>query len=461
MAQAGVSHDGATLFRQLGEFIQSEMERLGVPGVAVGVQYGGEEYLAGFGVTSITNPLPVDGDTIFQIGSTTKTFTATAVMRLVEEGKLDLDTPVRRYIPSLELESEETAARVTLRHLFNHTGGWLGDYFDDAGPGDDARAKIVERMVDLPQLTPLGEVWSYNNAAFYIAGRVLEIASGKTYEQAIQDLIFTPLGMDRSFLFPEDAMVYRFAVGHIVGSSETRVALPWGLTRATYPAGAIASTARDQLRYARFQMGDGTTPSGERLLQRATMDEMQAPTTPAGSNSGAVGITWMVNEIDGTKLVRHGGATNGQMSAFLFAPEHGFAITVLTNANRGVELHGTTVDWALKEYLGLVEPEPPLLERSAEQLAEYAGRYHAALSDLDLSVEDGMLVLQATPRGGFPKPDSKPGETPPPTRLSLHQDERVIGLDAPYKGARGEFLRDANGDIEWFRFGGRIAKRER
>jgi hypothetical protein len=191
------------------------------------------------------------------------------------------------------------------------------------------------------------------------------------------------------------------------------------------------------------------------------MDEMQAPTTPAGSNSGAVGITWMVNEIDGTKLVRHGGATNGQMSAFLFAPEKGFAITVLTNANRGVELHGTTVNWALEQYLGLVEPEPPLLERSAEQLAEYAGRYHAALSDLDLSVEDGMLVLQATPRGGFPLPDSKPGEAPPPTRLSLHQDERVIGLDGQYKGARGEFLRDPNGTIEWLRFGGRIAKRER
>ena len=111
MAQAGGSRDGATLFQQLGAFIQSEMERLGVPGVSVGVQYGGEEYLAGFGVTSITNPLPVDGDTIFQIGSTTKTFTATAAMRLVEDGKLDLDTPVRRYIPSLELADSEERRR--------------------------------------------------------------------------------------------------------------------------------------------------------------------------------------------------------------------------------------------------------------------------------------------------------------------------------------------------------------
>ncbi|HEX3723343.1 MAG TPA: serine hydrolase domain-containing protein, partial [Nitrolancea sp.] len=131
MTQSNSSNNGEELFQRLGDYVQGEMERLGVPGVSLGVQYDGEEYLAGFGVTSITNPLPVDGDTIFQIGSTTKTFTATAAMRLVEQGKLDLDVPVRRYIPSFELASEETAAHLTMRHLFNHTGGWLGDYFDD------------------------------------------------------------------------------------------------------------------------------------------------------------------------------------------------------------------------------------------------------------------------------------------------------------------------------------------
>jgi len=461
MTQSGSGSNGEELFRQLGAYVQGEMERLGVPGVGIGVQFGGQEYLAGFGVTSITNPLPVDGDTIFQIGSTTKTFTATAAMRLVEQGKLDLDAPVRRYIPSLELASEETAARLTLRHLFNHTGGWLGDYFDDTGPGDDARAKIVERMVDLPQLTPLGEVWSYNNSAFYIAGRVIEVVSGLTYEQAIHDLVFSPLGMDRSFLFPEDVMVYRFAVGHIVGDGETHVALPWGLTRATYPAGAIASTARDQLRYARFHMGDGASPSGERLLQRSTMDEMQSPTTPAGSNSGAVGITWMVNDIEGTRIVRHGGATNGQLSAFDMVPSRGFAITVLTNANRGGELHGNVVEWALNAYLGLVRPDPAPLEVTTAQLEAYVGRYHAALADVDLYLQDGELMLRSTPRCGFPLRDSKPGPASPPTRLSLREGELVIGLDSPFKGGRGEFLRGVDGSIEWLRFGGRIARRER
>ncbi len=435
------------------------MERLHVPGVAVGVQYEGREYVAGFGVTSVTNPLPVDGDTIFQIGSTTKTFTATAAMRLVEQGKLNLDTPVRAYIPSLELSSEDAASRVTTRHLFNHTGGWVGDYFDDCGPGDDARARIVERMVDLPQLTPLGEVWSYNNSGFYIAGRVIEVVSGMTYEQAIHQLIFEPLGMTRSFLFPEDAMVYRFAVGHIVVDGKPEVALPWGLTRATYPAGAIASSARDQLAYARFHMGDGTSPSGDRLLNRSSMDQMQSPATRAGSNSGYVGITWMVKDIDGVRTVRHGGATNGQLSAFEMVPSRGFAITVLTNANRGVELHGNAVNWALEHYLGLVDPEPAELPRTEEQLREYVGHYAAALNDIDLYLQDGSLMLQSTPKGGFPMPDSKPGPVPGPTRLSIREEEQVLGLDSPFKGSRGEFLRGDGGEIQWLRFGGRIARR--
>lgn len=435
------------------------MERLHVPGVAVGVQYDGREYVAGFGVTSVTNPLPVDGDTIFQIGSTTKTFAATAAMRLVEQGKLNLDAPVRTYIPSLELSSEDTAARVTMRHLFNHTGGWVGDYFDDCGPGDDARARIVERMVDLPQLTPLGEVWSYNNSGFYIAGRVIEIVSGMTYEQAIHQLIFEPLGMTRSFLFPEDAMVHRFAVGHIVVDGKPEVAHPWGLTRATYPAGAIASSARDQLAYARFQMGDGTSPKGDRLLKRSTMDEMQCPTIPAGSNSGHVGITWMVKDIDGVRTVRHGGATNGQLSAFEMVPSREFAITVLTNANRGVELHGNAVNWALEHYLGLVDPEPVELPRSEEQQREYVGHYAAALADIELYLQDGHLMLQSIPKGGFPLPDSKPGPVPGPVRLSIREEEQVLGLDSPFKGSRGEFLRGDRGEIQWLRFGGRIARR--
>ena len=189
-------------FADLDRRITEEMERLRIPGVAVGVHVDGQEYLAGYGVTSIDNPLPVTADTLFQIGSTTKTITATAAMRLVEAGKLQLDAPVRTYLPELRLSDESVAARVTMWHLFTHTGGWVGDYFNDFGGGDDALAGIVASLESLPQLMPLGETFSYSNSGFYIAGRVIEAITGRTFESAIAELVFDPLGMNMSFFFP-------------------------------------------------------------------------------------------------------------------------------------------------------------------------------------------------------------------------------------------------------------------
>src|SRR5947208_12672151 len=114
--------------------IAEEAASLGVPGAAIGIVHGDDEYTRSFGVTNVDHPLPVDETTAFMIGSITKTLTATAVMALVESVKTDLDVPVRQYIPDLELASEETAASVTLRHLLTHTAGWEGESVDDHGP---------------------------------------------------------------------------------------------------------------------------------------------------------------------------------------------------------------------------------------------------------------------------------------------------------------------------------------
>jgi CubicO group peptidase (beta-lactamase class C family) len=449
-------------FRSLCEQIVAAMERIQVPGVVVGVVDGDAEHVAGFGVTSVDHPLPVDGDTLFQIGSTTKTVTGTAAMRLVEQGRLDLDAPIRVYLPELRLADETTAAGVTLRHLFSHTAGWVGDYFDDPGNGDDALARIVERMVDLPQITPLGTVWSYNNAGFYLAGRVIEVATGKPYEAAVQELVLGPLGMTMSLFFAADAITHRVAVGHESpyedGAGPPKVLRPWALARAAHPAGGIASSARDQLRYARFHMGDGTSADGTRLLAPESIALMQAPFAPA-ANGEFSGITWFMRDAGGVRLVRHGGATNGQLSAFVMAPARRFAITVLTNANRGGELNRTVVDWALREYLGIEERPPTPLVLTAEQLAEYAGRYSAALDDITLSPADGALAMHFTPKGGFPAKDSPAPPAPPPMRLALCEGDRAVVLDGPMRDTLGEFLRDPDGTISWLRFGGRIHAR--
>lgn len=452
-------------FAELETFIDAEMERWHVPGVAVGILHNGQRYTAGFGVTNVVHPLAVDSDTLFQIGSTTKTITATVAMRLVEAGKLELDTPIRRYLPELRLSDESMAEQVTLRHCFTHTGGWLGDYFDDTGDGDDALARYVAQMADLPQLTPLGEIWSYNNAGFGLAGRVIEAVTGQPYEDVARQLVLEPLGMEMSFFSAADSITHRCAVGHQVLDAEdpekarAEVARPWALARNANCVGGLISTVKDQLRYARFHLGDGLAESGERLLTPQSMARMQSELAEAGSGTKAVGVSWLLNEIGGVKTVAHGGATKGQMSAFLFVPARNFAVTVLTNADRGRTLHGRVVKWALENIAGLTSPEPAHLTLSANALAEYAGHYSAALSDLDVAATDSGLILQVIPKGGFPKKDTPPGPTPPPAPAVFTAPDRLLITDGPSAGNRGEVLRGPAGEIVWLRLGGRVHKR--
>jgi CubicO group peptidase (beta-lactamase class C family) len=438
-------------FRQLSDFVVSEMRRLSVPGVAVGLFHDGREHLAGFGITSVENPLPVTADTLFQIGSTTKTLTGTIVMRLVEQGLIDLDAPVKSYLPELILQDKAAEATVTTRHLLTHMGGWLGDFFRETGSGDDALARYVAEMAGLPQVVPAGALWSYNNAGFGLAGRVIEVVTGQTYEAVAQAMVLDPLGMDNSFFFPADVISRRFAVGHRVDEKDgVVVERPWALARSAHAVGGLCSSARDQMRYARFHLGDGAAAGGERLLSAETMAAMQSPGCPA--NLGRqMGLSWILKELGGERLVMHGGATNGQLSAFVMVPARGFALTVLTNADEGSMLHDEVVKWALGHYLGLVEPEATHLTLDAAALDEYLGTYTARLGDLELYVADGQPMARQIPHGGFPDVDSPPSPAPPPSRIAFFAPDGVIALDPPLINMKAEFLRDDAGRIVWLR----------
>ncbi len=164
-------------------------------------------------VTSVEDPLPVDAGTLFQIGSTGKTYIATAILILVEQGRIDLHAPVRTYVPELRLKDEQVARDVTFLHLLNHTAGWDGDLFEETGEGDDALDRYVRRMATIEQVTPLGTRVSYNNASFGVAGLVLERVTGQPYEDVIRELLLEPLDMRRTFLFAKEVMTYRFSAG--------------------------------------------------------------------------------------------------------------------------------------------------------------------------------------------------------------------------------------------------------
>src|SRR4051794_2505005 len=187
---------------ELQQKVDELAQELEVPGVSVGVLVDGEEHYAYSGVTSIENPLPVDETTLFQFGSTGKTYTATAILRLVDQGLVDLSAPVRTYVPELRLKDESVAEKVTVLQLLNHTSGWEGDYEKNTGTGDDALARYVAGMGDIEQVTPLGAEVSYNNAALSLAGYVIEKVTGRTYEQAIGELLLDPIGMSHTYFFP-------------------------------------------------------------------------------------------------------------------------------------------------------------------------------------------------------------------------------------------------------------------
>src|SRR5258708_40300045 len=150
-----------------------------VPGGAVGLYRDGADDYVFFGMTSIDNPLEVNSRTLFQIGSTTKTYTGTVLSILADRGQVRLDAPVRQYLPELKLKDESVARAVTVLQLLNHTAGWMGDIFDDTGDGDDALARYVELLANVDQLQPPGGRASYNNAAVNLPGQVRESLTGQ------------------------------------------------------------------------------------------------------------------------------------------------------------------------------------------------------------------------------------------------------------------------------------------
>ena len=426
--------------------VRTEMTRTRTPGVAVGIWHRGRAYGQGFGVTNVGAPAPVDQNTLFQIGSTG--------MRLVERGDIDLEAPIRRYIRDFRLRDADVARRVTMRHLLTHTGGWAGDLFVDTGRGDDALARVVEAVRKAPQLTPLGEAWHYNNAGFYIAGRVVEIVTGLPYEKAIGELLLVPLGMTNSVHLPEELLPLRVAIGHIEKKGK-QMPQPWWGWRSTAPAGGLVSDVVDQLRWAQFHLGDGRAPNGVRLLKRSTLTDMQREHAKAGALADAVGWSWLLEDVGGKRLVSHGGTTIGQLSTFTMVPSEELAVTTLTNSTSGRSLNRAIVARVLETYAGVKRATPKLGARPRAELAPYEGRYVDGFEQIAITLDAAGGRLRGTLEALVE------GETDLPTvRIALVGPDRAVHDRDIYAGLRAEFLRNGSGRVAFLRLGGRLYRRK-
>ncbi|HVA59217.1 MAG TPA: serine hydrolase domain-containing protein [Mycobacteriales bacterium] len=441
---------GTDVAAQLRDLLDAGMAAHAVPGVAVGILNGDAQIVVTAGVTHVDAPVRVDDATLFQIGSTTKTLTATVVMRLVERGQLELDAPVHRYVPELDLADRDALERITMRDLLTHMGGHDGDLLDDFGSADDALSRACASMGVLPQLAPLRTVWNYSNAGFTIAGRAIETVTGAPFEQACQELVLDPLGMADSCFSAADAITRRTAVGHRVRDGTPLVTRPWELTRATAPAGGLASSLVDQLRYARFHLG-----TGPRLLSPDSLRLMQSPLVPAGGGRAtACGLSWLLQPTPG--LLAHGGETNGQMSSFALVPDRGFAIAVCTNGQLGALVHTPIVKWALRQLARMPASRPAAPPAPSIAPAQVGGAYRARLQTVHVQAGPaGSLLIDYQPTdvqlASFP--DAQPVE-PHPAELTGGDTLRIAG--GPLAGARGEFLRDPAGKVRWLRILGRL-----
>ena len=272
-----MSFTQADLETKLAELIEAHH----VPGAQLAVLDGDEVVEVAAGVLSLRTGCPVTTDALFLPGSIGKVYTATLVLMLADEGLIDLDEPIRTYLPDFEVRDHHARDSVTVRDLLTHTSGFDGDVFLDTGRGDDALARYITGIADLPQICEPGKIWSYSNSGFSVLGRLVEVVGDTIYETALRDRLLAPLGLQHSVVFPEDAIPHPLSVGHVPDPEDPDahvVSDPWGLFRSCGPMGAsLVASAGDVIRFALLHLDGGVTSDGTRLVSAENVAAAQVP----------------------------------------------------------------------------------------------------------------------------------------------------------------------------------------
>lgn len=339
--------------RAVDTLILSLMAENHVPGAALAlIKDGRVVFEKGYGFRDLETHAPVTGETLFNIGSISKSFTALGITQLADRHRVDLDTPVVKYVPEVRLSDPRATQSVTLRQLLSHTSGLPPD---DQWPKQvpPSREGIVDEFATMPITAQSGTRFQYCSRCIVLAAYVLERVTGQSWETYTRTHIFEPLGMTTAAFGPDGLeRASDRARPYWDETDEGGVLVPW--SRLEYlgplgPAGGIDASVADMARYAVFQLGDGTM-SGRRVVSAQMLAELHRPETAVAAGWARAGIQgwaragiqslhyalgWFIGEDRGVQLVYHGGANPGFRAAIVLAPSAKAGVVILTNGQAG------------------------------------------------------------------------------------------------------------------------------
>jgi CubicO group peptidase (beta-lactamase class C family) len=319
---------------ELSKLLEEIRSDIGVPGVSMCIASGDEWVEGSAGVANIYAEDQMRSNTLFLIGSISKIFTTSVVLRLAEQGLIDIDKSITHYLPDLTFADPTLAEEITVWRLLDHSSGLDGgDYCIDRGRGDDALRLYVDSLAGLGRLYDPGDMTSYCNAAFVIVGYIAEVVSGTKFNELQQELLLTPLGLTSTVWTPEDAMLLGAATGSYPDGKGGHSLPPhWNYPWAAGPCGtSLTASAHDLVAFARMHLRGGVAEDGTRILSQASVDTMQVPRPVRFDTQQSFGLGWRLGEVGDVRSISHGGGSPGGTAMLQAIPDNGVTLAVFCN----------------------------------------------------------------------------------------------------------------------------------
>lgn len=432
-----------SLADELSAVVAAAVAEHGGPGAVAGIRVDGEDHVVAHGVASVETGVALTADHLFQVGSVTKTLTAGVVALLVAEGRVAYADPVARHLPDLAaaIAPGVDLEAVTVEHLLSHRSGFDGDHILTHPESPDLTVLAGARHLFAP-----GEGYSYSNAAFSVAGALVEAVDGVPYAEAVRRRILAPLGMEGACFTADEAITRPVALPHWVVEG-TSVVLRragwqpgWELGPLDRAAGGLVATVPHLLRWGAAQADE------------PAYAPLHVPVVEADAGH-SVGLDWEVSVHDGVTVIGHGGLTVGYSTTFGVVPSRDVIVAVCTHATNGAAVNRAIRRWALERTCGIVvrDPEPDPGAVDEDTVARVEGRYLHPFGELTVvaGAAPGTIRIATEARtdvGWQPPAD-------PPITFAFTGPADAVSVDAP---GVAQLLRVGEG---WIQMGSRRAPR--